>query len=72
MSLARPPRGILGWAGATGQAANVDSQHRAGEKLLAVSPLAWLGLRWAPGFWEGLGEPLCPAAGSGISGRRRG
>lgn len=37
MSLARPPRGVLGWAGATGQAANVNSQHRAGEKLLAVS-----------------------------------
>lgn len=26
-----------GWAGATGQAASVESQHRAGEKLLAVS-----------------------------------
>lgn len=37
MSLARRPQGVLGWAGATGQAASVDSQHRAGEKLPAVS-----------------------------------
>lgn len=36
MSLARPPRGVLGWAGATGQASSVDSQHRTGVKLLAV------------------------------------
>lgn len=35
-------------------------------------PLTWPGLRQAPGFWEGLSEPLCPAAGTGISGRRRG
>lgn len=38
MSLARPPRAVLGWAGATSQAASVDSQHGAGEKLLAVEP----------------------------------
>lgn len=37
MSLARPPRGVFGWAGATGRAASVDSQHRAGETLLAIS-----------------------------------
>lgn len=75
MSLARPPRGVLGWAGPTGQAASMESQHGAGEKLLAVSrslPFDLAGSQIGPGFWEGLGEPLCPAAGTGISGGRRG
>lgn len=36
VSFARPPRDVLGWAGAAGQAASVDSQHRTGVDLLAV------------------------------------
>lgn len=76
MSLTGPPGCVSGWAGAASHAACawVAGAGREAGCLKSAGAFALIQPRLgsAPGFWEGLGEPLHPAAGVGINAGRRG